>query len=55
MNDKLTPRQNELISEALCNVGVGKSGMEGLPVVLTELRRSLVNELQAVAAETSPI
>lgn len=54
MSDKLTPRQNELISEALC-IAVRYDQGTGLmttPEKLKELRRALVSELEAVTAET---
>lgn len=47
--DKLTPRQNEIASEALANL-VLHVGMT--PEKLKELRRALVCELEAVTAET---
>lgn len=52
--DKLTPRQNELISEALCSIAVELARMhtDAAPERLKELRRALVSELEAVTAET---
>ena len=50
--DKLTPRQNELISEALCSVAVELCASSSTPEVLKTLRRALVSELEAVTAET---
>lgn len=51
-NDKLTPRQNELISEALCSVAMANCFRSGTPEVLKTLRRALVSELEAVTTET---
>lgn len=53
MNDKLTPRQNELISAAICNIASNMAGDEKAPEILKEVRRALVSELEAVTAETS--
>lgn len=52
MSDKLTPRQNELISEALCRISVEEFGNDCAPELLKTIRRALVSELQAVTAET---
>ncbi len=51
-HDKLTLRQNELISEALCSLAVQLGGSDSTPEVLKTLRRALVNELEAVTRET---
>jgi hypothetical protein len=53
MNDKLTPRQNELISEAICKVAIDMQGRDSTPEVLKTLRRALVTELEAVSSETT--
>jgi len=53
MTDKLTPRQNELISDALCKVAVELAGSDSAPEVLKTLRRALVAELEAVTRETA--
>lgn len=50
--DKLTPRQNELISETLCSVAIALCGTSSAPEKITTLRRALVSELQAVTRET---
>lgn len=55
MSDKLTPRQNELITQALCNLVQRTPGMLGCditPEKLKEIRRALVSECEAVTAET---
>jgi hypothetical protein len=56
MNDKLTPRQNEIISEALAQIAT-KAAEQGrdkdLPERIKTIRRALVNELEAVTAETT--
>ena len=46
------PRQNELISEALCSVAVELCAGSSTPEVLKTFRRALVSELEAVTAET---
>lgn len=53
MNDKLTPRQNELISAAICNIASSLVGSDKAPEILKEIRRALVSELEAVTSETS--
>ena len=53
MMQKLTPRQNELISEILCRIAFDASSKEDLPERLKTIRRALVSELEAVTAETS--
>ena len=55
MSDKLTPRQNELISETLCKIAVEMAGRDHAPDVLKTLRRALVSELEVVTAETSEV
>lgn len=52
MTDKLTPRQNELISETLCRIAAEECENERTPEILKTIRRALVGELQAVTAET---
>lgn len=52
MDDKLTPRQNELISETLCAIAAARVGHESTPEVLRTIRRALVSELEAVTRET---
>lgn len=53
MSDKLTPRQNELISDALCQIAINMADSERTPEVIKTIRRALVSELEAVTAETS--
>ncbi len=53
MTSKLTPRQNELISEALCQIALELCGSSSAPETLTTLRRALVSELEAVTSETA--
>lgn len=53
MTDKLTPRQNEQISQTLCDLVLSPGGKELTPEKLKELRRALVNECEAVTAETN--
>ena len=53
MTDKLTPRQNELVSEALCKIAAEMAGLPIAPEILKTLRRALVSELEAVTGETS--
>lgn len=56
MNDKLTPRQNEIISEALAQISVTlveQGRHEDLPECIRPIRRSLVSEMEAVTAETT--
>lgn len=50
--DKLTPRQNEIVSEALARIAVEHADASDAPDLLKTLRRALVNELEAVTAET---
>jgi len=50
--DKLTRRQNELISEALCAVAIDRCTHQGMPETLKTLRRALVSEMEAVTRET---
>lgn len=52
--NKLTPRQNELISGALCSIASSLAQEKNAPEVLTTLRCALVAELEAVTAETNP-
>lgn len=52
MNDKLTPRQNKLISEALCRSAIEMCSDSRAPERLKTLRRALVDELETVTAET---
>ena len=51
MTTKLTPRQNEIISEALVAYAV-ENFTGRLPKDLKSLRESLVTELKAVTADT---
>lgn len=53
MSDKLTPRQNELISEALCFIAIEQASSDRAPEVLKKIRRALISELEAVTSETS--
>lgn len=53
IDNKLTPRQNELISEALCHSAIRMCSDSGAPDRLMMLRRALVDELKAVTTETS--
>lgn len=53
MTSKLTPRQNELISDALCQIAIELCGSSSAPETLTTLRRALVSELEAVTSETA--
>lgn len=53
MNDKLTPRQNELISASLCEIASRLAESESAPEKLKTIRRALVSELEAVTSETS--
>jgi len=52
MTDKLTPRQNEIISETLARIAEADQRSDGMPERLKTIRRSLVAELEAVTAET---
>ena len=52
MSDKLTPRQNELISEALCRSAIEMCRDLRAPESLKTLRRALVSELEEVTSET---
>ncbi len=52
-DNKLTPRQNELISETLCRIAVRICLAPRAPEMLKTLRRALVNELEEVTTETS--
>lgn len=52
MADKLTPRQNELISEALVRIAETDRGQSEMPERLKTIRRAMVAELEAVTAET---
>lgn len=48
MTSKLTPRQNELISETLCRIAAEECENERTPEILKTIRRALVRELQEV-------
>lgn len=50
--DKLTPRQNEIISEALARIAESNFMIDGTPERLKTIRRALVAELEAVTDET---
>ncbi|MDP2815751.1 MAG: hypothetical protein Q8O19_03625 [Rectinemataceae bacterium] len=49
---KLTPRQNEIISEALGAIAVIMREQQTAPEVLETIRRALVSEMEVVTAET---
>lgn len=51
---KLTPRQNELISETLCQIASNAARSETVPELLKTVRRALIAELEAVTTETAP-
>lgn len=50
----LTPRQNELISEALCHIAASNPEGSGTPGTLKVIRCALVAELEAVTSATDP-
>lgn len=52
MSDKLTPRQNELISHALCNLALAEALNSRLPSILSTVRQALVSELLEVTDAT---
>ena len=52
MNEKLTPRQNEIISEALAQAGVNMADDPIMQERLSTLQRSLVKEMSEVTRET---
>ena len=55
MEEKLTPRQNEIVSEALAQIAVtlAEQGRhDETPERIKTIRRALVNELEAVSSET---
>jgi hypothetical protein len=56
MNDKLTPRQNEIISEALAQIATKAAEQgrdEDLPERIKTIRRALANEFASLSHETN--
>lgn len=50
--EKITPRQNELLSEALCQIAVKLCDAEHAPERIKTIRRALLSEMEAVTLET---